>query len=79
MAHVEPANFTSKTLVIMVASLDSLAGAVDLATHAQFLQIISSLFQTTFPLDVAALVEPLAVGWHAVKQSPLKPSSAVTS
>jgi threonine dehydrogenase-like Zn-dependent dehydrogenase len=29
------------------------------------------------PLDVAALVEPLAVGWHAVKQSPLKPSSAV--
>lgn len=24
------------------------------------------------PLDVAALVEPLAVGWHAVTQSPLK-------
>lgn len=24
------------------------------------------------PLDVAALVEPLAVGWHAVSQSPLK-------
>lgn len=24
------------------------------------------------PLDVAALIEPLAVGWHAVRQSPLK-------
>lgn len=25
------------------------------------------------PLDVAALVEPLAVGWHAVKKSAVKP------
>jgi threonine dehydrogenase-like Zn-dependent dehydrogenase len=29
------------------------------------------------PLDVAALVEPLAVGWHAVSQSPLKPDSNI--
>ncbi len=29
------------------------------------------------PLDVAALVEPLAVGWHAVSQSPLKKDSNV--
>lgn len=26
------------------------------------------------PLDTAALVEPLAVGWHAVNSSPFKPS-----
>jgi threonine dehydrogenase-like Zn-dependent dehydrogenase len=24
------------------------------------------------PLDIAALIEPLAVGWHAVTQSPIK-------
>jgi len=29
------------------------------------------------PLDVAALVEPLSVGWHAVRQSPLKEDSTV--
>ncbi|KAH8783564.1 chaperonin 10-like protein [Hyaloscypha sp. PMI_1271] len=29
------------------------------------------------PLDVAALVEPLAVGWHAVTQSPLKKDSNI--
>ncbi|TKA32708.1 hypothetical protein B0A50_00933 [Salinomyces thailandicus] len=29
------------------------------------------------PLDVAALVEPLAVGWHAVKASPFKSSDTV--
>jgi threonine dehydrogenase-like Zn-dependent dehydrogenase len=29
------------------------------------------------PLDVAALVEPLAVGWHAVSQSPLKNDSNI--
>jgi threonine dehydrogenase-like Zn-dependent dehydrogenase len=29
------------------------------------------------PLDVAALVEPLSVGWHAVRQSPLKKDSTV--
>jgi len=29
------------------------------------------------PLDVAALVEPLAVGWHAVSQSPLKSDSNI--
>ena len=29
------------------------------------------------PLDIAALVEPLAVGWHAVDQSPLKKDSDV--
>lgn len=29
------------------------------------------------PLDVAALVEPLSVGWHAVKQSPLEKDSNV--
>ncbi|KAK0770555.1 hypothetical protein LTR75_017885 [Friedmanniomyces endolithicus] len=28
-------------------------------------------------LDVAALVEPLAVGWHAVNASPFKPSDSV--
>jgi len=28
-------------------------------------------------LDVAALVEPLAVGWHAVNMSPFKPSDSV--
>ncbi|KAL5322562.1 hypothetical protein ACEPPN_010535 [Leptodophora sp. 'Broadleaf-Isolate-01'] len=29
------------------------------------------------PLDVAALVEPLSVGWHAVSQSPLKADSDI--
>ncbi|KAK5135996.1 hypothetical protein LTR08_004250 [Meristemomyces frigidus] len=29
------------------------------------------------PLDVAALVEPLAVAWHAVNASPFKPSDSV--
>ncbi|KAH8672044.1 chaperonin 10-like protein [Tricladium varicosporioides] len=29
------------------------------------------------PLDIAALVEPLAVGWHAVKRSPLKSDSNI--
>jgi threonine dehydrogenase-like Zn-dependent dehydrogenase len=29
------------------------------------------------PLDIAALVEPLAVGWHAVTQSPLKEDSNI--
>ncbi|KAE8442110.1 hypothetical protein EG329_003816 [Mollisiaceae sp. DMI_Dod_QoI] len=29
------------------------------------------------PLDVAALVEPLSVGWHAVSQSPLKPGDSI--
>ncbi|KAI9650345.1 hypothetical protein NHQ30_000358 [Ciborinia camelliae] len=29
------------------------------------------------PLDVGALVEPLSVGWHAVRQSPLTPSSTI--
>ncbi|WPH04114.1 Hypothetical protein R9X50_00699900 [Acrodontium crateriforme] len=29
------------------------------------------------PLDVAALVEPLAVGWHAVNASPFKPTDTV--
>ncbi|TVY23415.1 (R,R)-butanediol dehydrogenase [Lachnellula hyalina] len=29
------------------------------------------------PLDIAALVEPLAVGWHAVSRSPLKNDSTV--
>lgn len=29
------------------------------------------------PLDVGALVEPLAVGWHAVSQSPLTPNSSI--
>ncbi|KAN0095326.1 GroES-like protein [Hyaloscypha variabilis] len=29
------------------------------------------------PLDVAALIEPLAVGWHAVTQSPLKKDSNI--
>ncbi|KAF2205210.1 GroES-like protein [Delitschia confertaspora ATCC 74209] len=29
------------------------------------------------PLEVGALVEPLAVGWHAVKISPFKPGDAV--
>ncbi|KAF4626719.1 hypothetical protein G7Y89_g11438 [Cudoniella acicularis] len=29
------------------------------------------------PLDIAALVEPLAVGWHAVSRSPLKSDSDV--
>ena len=29
------------------------------------------------PLDVAALVEPLAVGWHAVTRSPLKNDSNI--
>lgn len=29
------------------------------------------------PLDIGALVEPLSVGWHAVAQSPLTPSSHV--
>lgn len=24
------------------------------------------------PLDIAALIEPLAVGWHAVTQSPIR-------
>lgn len=27
----------------------------------------------SIPLDVAALVEPLAVGWHAVKKSAVQP------
>ena len=31
----------------------------------------------TIPLDVAALVEPLAVGWHAVSQSPLEKHSNI--
>ncbi|KAF2130997.1 sorbitol dehydrogenase [Dothidotthia symphoricarpi CBS 119687] len=29
------------------------------------------------PLEIGALVEPLAVGWHAVKLSPYKPGNAV--
>jgi len=29
------------------------------------------------PLDIGALVEPLAVGWHAVAQSPLKNDSSI--
>lgn len=29
------------------------------------------------PLDVAALIEPLSVGWHAVSESPLKPDSNI--
>jgi threonine dehydrogenase-like Zn-dependent dehydrogenase len=29
------------------------------------------------PLDIAALVEPLSVGWHAVSQSPLKKDSNI--
>jgi threonine dehydrogenase-like Zn-dependent dehydrogenase len=31
----------------------------------------------SIPLDIAALVEPLAVGWHAVSRSPLKKDSSV--
>ncbi|CZT06778.1 hypothetical protein WAI453_012921 [Rhynchosporium graminicola] len=31
----------------------------------------------SIPLDVAALVEPLSVGWHAVTQSPWKPESDI--
>ncbi|RAL59549.1 hypothetical protein DID88_006543 [Monilinia fructigena] len=29
------------------------------------------------PLEIGALVEPLAVGWHAVRQSPLTPTSSI--
>lgn len=29
------------------------------------------------PLDIGALVEPLSVGWHAVRQSPLTSSSTI--
>lgn len=29
------------------------------------------------PLSTGALIEPLSVGWHAVMQSPLKPTSTV--
>jgi len=29
------------------------------------------------PLEIGALIEPLAVGWHAVKLSPFKPGDAV--
>lgn len=29
------------------------------------------------PLDIGALIEPLAVGWHAVSQSPLTPTSSI--
>lgn len=29
------------------------------------------------PLEIGALVEPLAIGWHAVRQSPLTPTSTI--
>ncbi|RDW59629.1 hypothetical protein BP6252_12716 [Coleophoma cylindrospora] len=32
---------------------------------------------SNIPLDIGALVEPLAVGWHAVAQSPLKNDSSI--
>jgi threonine dehydrogenase-like Zn-dependent dehydrogenase len=31
----------------------------------------------SIPLDIAALVEPLAVGWHAVSRSPLEKDSSI--
>ncbi|KAM3073637.1 hypothetical protein ACMFMF_006840 [Clarireedia jacksonii] len=32
---------------------------------------------SNIPLDIGALVEPLSVGWHAVRQSPLAPTSSI--
>ena len=31
----------------------------------------------SIPLDIGALVEPLAVGWHAVSNSPFKEGDSV--
>ncbi|PQE21650.1 hypothetical protein CJF32_00004358 [Rutstroemia sp. NJR-2017a WRK4] len=48
-----------------------LSGAVSIPSE------LVHLLPSNIPLDVGALVEPLSVGWHAVRQSPLTPSSSI--
>ena len=44
-----------------------------LASHVRMLSSYAALMLTLSPVDIGALMEPLAVAWHAVKRSNLQP------